>query len=357
MYRIIILVLLVSTLNYSCQGQESEIVELPFDCPTGVDCSIGNVLVTAPEIADIYVDGRYTGRKTPAMISLTTGEHLIGTGLGESKTYLRKTVDVPNEPIQVVLDQQDLMAPITWKALFIGVPEATGLSPNGRCSTHFTTEDLDDAFEFFKWNLQSHIEPFSFNTIKWDISRQDLTQPAELTKTNNGWYTLESPQGLAEIENLKPGDYDVVFLFWRAEEGDCNFESSYFGLAWLDPTSMDTQHTGYITVKFNPGEMAVAEKLDEYKRNDPGVWTHEWLHVVIEQFYPDLGVDVPTPAEGGDGLVLHAAGAFNYKFPWMKWYEDLIGGKVREGSKYVGIGPDALLKCSIRDAAMDTCQE
>lgn len=357
MNRLIAFISLMGTLNYSCQAQESSDLEWPFECPEGVDCSVGNVLVTAPEVADIYVDGKFTGRKTPAMISLTAGDHLIGTGLSESRQYLRRSIQVSDEPIAISLVETDRVEANTWKALFVGVSEAYGVSPSGECSTHFTEQDLNDAFEFFKWNLQSHIEPFSFHTIQWDIARQDLKKPAQLTKTNNGWYTLESPEGLAEIENLKPGDYDVVFVFWRAEEGNCNFESSYFGLAWLDPTSMDTQHTGYITVKFNPGEMTVVEKLDEYKRNDPGVWTHEWLHVVIEQFYPDLGVDVPTPAEGGDGLVLHAAGAFNYEFPWMKWYEDLIGGKVREGSKYVGIGPDALLKCSIRGAALDECQE
>jgi hypothetical protein len=170
----------------------------------------------------------------------------------------------------------------------------------------------------------------------------------------NGWYTLEAAQGLVELDNVKPGEYDTVFLFWREEEKDCSFKSSYFGLAWLDPTSDETRQTGYVTVKFNPDNIGVKAKIQQYLDNDPGVWTHEWLHVVIEQFYPNLNVQTPIPPK--DKLILHSAGAYNYKYPWLEWYHDLISGQVPQGQGFSGIGPEALLNCTVRKHALKQCR-
>jgi hypothetical protein len=164
---------------------------------------------------------------------------------------------------------------------------------------------------------------------------------------------LEAEQGLAELDNVQPGEYDTVFFFWREQEGYCSFKSSYFGLAWLEPTSDDARKTGYVTVKFNPGEKSVAGRIEQYLVEDPGVWTHEWLHVVIEKFYPNMQVKTPLPPK--DKLILHSAGAYGYKYPWLEWYKDLISGQVPLGQEYSGIGPEALLNCTVRKHALKQC--
>jgi hypothetical protein len=345
-----ILLLMASVANVT-SVQASQL----FTCPKSLDCTNKNVVVTAISQGSIYIDGEYTGQKTPNAFSLTPGEHIVSVGLDKERLYLKKTVNIIDKtPINIVLTKKDIQAPSVWKALFVGVPTVFGESATGQCSTHFSTQDLDDAFDFFKMNMKDHIEPFSYGTVKWEIERRDLTKPVELSHNEkNGWYTLEAAQGLVELDNVKPGEYDTVFLFWREEEKDCSFKSSYFGLAWLDPTSDETRQTGYVTVKFNPENIGVKAKIQQYLDNDPGVWTHEWLHVVIEQFYPTLNVKVPLPPK--DKLILHAAGAYDYKYPWLEWYHDLISGQVPLGQGFSGIGPEALLSCSVRRHALKEC--
>lgn len=333
-----------------------------FKCPANVDCSKGNVLVTTKTPASIFVDGQYTGKQTPSMLTLKPGEHMIGAGFEQQRVYYRRQInlnEVNKKPLSVALTVKDKPNPTTWKALFVGVPSTTdkaanGLSEKAQCTTHFSKQNLDDAFEFFKFNLKSHIEPFSYNTVKWDIERQDLRQPAQLSyNPKNKWYTLEPEQGLAHLDNVKAGDYDTIFYFWREEQDDCSFKSGYFGLAWLTPTAQETRQTGYVTVKFNPGTIGTKATLENYKNKDPGVWTHEWLHVVIEQFYPNRKVKVPIAPK--DKLILHSAVAYGYKYPWIQWYKDLISGQVPLGQTFTGIGPDALLDCTIRGAFAKKC--
>jgi hypothetical protein len=328
-----------------------------FDCPENVNCNLGNVAITAWSEGSIYLNGIYTGKKTPNMLSLSTGEHTVSIGLEKEKIYLKKKITISSSaPVNLNFTMQDKQAPSLWKALFVGVPTVYGESSTGQCSSHFSKQDLDDAYQFFQMNMQEHIEPFSYGSIKWQIERRDLTKPVELTyHTDNNWYVLEAEQGLAELDNVKPGEYDSVFLFWREEDKDCSFKSSYFGLAWLEPTSDKTRQTGYVTVKFNPGDIGVKAKIQEYLNDDPGVWTHEWLHVVIEKFYPNLNIKVPLPPK--DKLILHAATTYGYKYPWLAWYKDLISGQVPLGKGYSGIGPEAFYSCTVRKHALQQCNK
>ncbi|MFT4929600.1 MAG: hypothetical protein ACI8WB_005735 [Phenylobacterium sp.] len=342
------------TLLLAAQIASSQVLAKELSCPAGLDCTQGNVLLTSESTASIYVDGQYTGQKTPAMLNLSNDKHIVGVGLDQERVYYRKEITTTDQPSHVHLTAKDQPTPATWKALFVGVPHAFGKSGGKTCSTHFDKQDLDKAFEFFKFNMRAHIEPYSYGTVQWEIERRDLSVPVELSyNPENQWYTLEAEQGLAELDNVNPGKYDTVFYFWREEQADCSFKSGYFGLAWLDPTADESRQTGYVTVKFNPGTIGVGKTLAKYKNNDPGVWTHEWLHVVIEQFYPNRDVKVPLPPK--DKLILHAAEAYGYQYPWLDWYKDLISGQVPFGKTFTGIGPEALLACTIVDAAKGKC--
>ncbi len=352
--KVILCTLLLIITSVTCSA---EIDSKLFNCPKVLDCTTGNVAITAISQGSIYIDGEYTGKKTPNMIYLKSGKHIVSVGLDKERIYLKKVVTIAKDiPVNIDFTLEDKQDPSVWKALFVGVPSVFGDSATGKCSSHFSKQDLDEAFSFFQMNMKEHIEPFSYGSIKWEIDRRDLTKPVELTHNDeNGWYTLEAEQGLAELDNVKPGEYDTVFLFWREKEKDCRFKSPYFGLAWLEPTSGDTSETGYVTVKFNPKNIGVKARIQQYLDDDPGVWTHEWLHVVIEKFYPNLSVKVPLPPK--DKLILHSASAYNYKYPWLEWYKDLISGQVPLGQGYSGIGLEAFLNCTIRRHALKQCEQ
>lgn len=313
------------------------------------------ITVNAEAGGHVYLDGEYTGKTSPAILSVAPGQHTLSVGYETPAIYLKKQVNLLRSQT-VTLDRSNKVKPKVWKALFVGVPETRGEARDiGLCSTNYSKTELDQAFEFFKMNLKTQIEPFSMGTVEWQIERRDLTQPVDLQyNQENDWFTLEAEQSLAEFNDIQSGQYDTIFYFWREEQGRCSFKSGYFGLAWLDPWSERTKKTGYVTVKFNSGNIGVQAQHDWYRSNDPGVWTHEWLHVVIERFYPLLNVKTPLPPK--DVLILHAAQAYSYQYPWMVWYKDLISGRVKLGNGYSGIGPEALLSCNIRDVAKNRCE-
>ncbi|GLH74649.1 hypothetical protein GETHLI_31510 [Geothrix limicola] len=307
--------------------------------------------VSAPEQGYVYLDGKYTGQLTPAKLAVTAGSHQVGVALATSRTYLRHSVDVVDKDVQLTLDATaDLQAPRTWKALWVGIASATGTTTAGQCTTGFTTAELDAGYNFFTWSVAHHFEPYSYGTMKWDITRVDVVNPVSLTYGSIG-YTLEPTTMMPLLPQVQPGVYDAVFVFWRESQGTCSFKSNYFGLAWTDPTQLATQKTGYITVKMD-AQSDLQTVINNYMANDPGVWIHEWLHTVGESFYQSKGCSLPSASLGG-GLVIHAAQSYGYAFPWMNWYEDLISGRVKDlsGTGYLGIGPDALLKTNVREAA------
>ncbi len=324
-----ILFFLSVSLVISCSENEPEI-------------SQNKLSISAPEVgAGIYLDGKYTGLKVPNEIELSKGQHVIGVAQDNSRTYLRKEIEITGD-MTVKLTETDQPEPQKWKALWIGVHEAT----SGGCSTHFSKEELDEAYDYFMWSIEDHFEKLAYNTIKWDVTRKDLTNPVTLDVSESGSYVIEPSTMAGIVPEIKPGVYDAVFVFWREKEGDCSFESPYFGLAWLDPLGLDIK-TGYVIVKFDAKNDLTTE-LEWYKNNDPGVWVHEWLHTVGEYYFQDLGIMMPVKKKG---LMVHAAEIYHYKYPWMDWYEDIMLGRVKSGSEYVGIGPEAFLKYCVRETA------
>ncbi|MBK3516189.1 PEGA domain-containing protein [Carboxylicivirga marina] len=322
-------------------------------CDSGADKQTKTPLVkiSAEEQGHVYLDGQYTGYTTPTELKVSKGEHVISVTAETSKRYMRQEVTI-NEDTEVQLTMKDVPEPKVWKALWIGVQEVIGNSVDGQCSSSFSQEELDAGFEFFQWSIDKQFHPFSYNTTKWEVERKDITTPIELHKASNTWFTLE-PESITELlPEVKPGNYDAVFVFWRESDGDCSFKSSYFGLAWTDPLN-DPIKTGYITIKFDAGD-DINKNINWYKENDPGVWVHEWLHTVGENYFQNCGERLPE--KGGDGLVLHAAEKYKYTYPWMDWYADFMSGRVKDlgsGNTYCGIGPEAFLKYTVRESALN----
>jgi hypothetical protein len=336
----IYLLVIILTMFTACDGSEK----------TKHDTLL-TISVNASEAGAIYLDGQYTGYTTPADIRVSEGTYVIGVATQSSSSYFRKELTV-TEDTDLLLTVADKPEPKVWKALWVGIHEVTGVSVTGECSSQFSKEELDAGYDFFMWSIDNHFEPFSFNTTKWEVERIDINTPIQLHRASNTWFTLEPGSITEVIPEVEAGNYDAVFVFWREKDGSCSFKSSYFGLAWTDPLN-DPIKTGYITIKFDAGNN-IHDNINWYKENDPGVWVHEWLHTVGENYFQDRGERMPD--KGGDGLVLHAAEMYHYTYPWMDWYRDFMSGQVKQlgsGQRYCGIGPEALLQKSLRESAME----
>ncbi|MCC7525359.1 MAG: hypothetical protein IT250_11090 [Chitinophagaceae bacterium] len=313
-----------------------------------------NITISTPgsEQGYLYVDGKYTGTLVPGTITIPTGRHTIGVALQNSWSYLRKEVDISAKST-VGFSLADKPVPKTWKALWIGLNETKENAAGSECSTHFSTSELDEAYNFFAWSLKEHFEKYTYGTTQWETERKDITTPIILSKESIG-YTVEPSSITTLLPQIQPGIYDCIFVFWRESEGSCSFPGNYFGLAWSNPLA-DATKTGFVAVKFDAGNN-IADKINDYKTNDPGVWIHEWLHTVGENFYQDVGLSLP---EKESGFSVHAAETYHYTFPWMDWYRDFVSGRIpnHNGSPaYLGIGPEALLKCTVRETAAGSCK-
>jgi hypothetical protein len=293
----------------------------------------------------IYLDGKFTGKVAPGKIAVGKGLHIISVGDPSASVYYRKEAVVARDTV-IKMTTADIPAPRTWKALWIGVYEA--VNPNGG-STHFSTEDLNAAYDFFKWSIAEHFEKYSYGVTRWDVERLDIKDPVSLIQSgSNQIIPFENIR--AKISAIVPGQYDCVFVFFRQQEGSISHIGNYFGLGWCDPLR-EVEKTGYVIVKFDVGR-SIQDKIGYYKSTDPGIFLHEWLHTVGESYFSSLGYNLPMPA--GDGLRVHAAEIYGYTFPWLGWYKDFMAGTVvgKNGVGYFGIGPEALLNNSVRKTAV-----
>ena len=79
----------------------------------------------------------------------------------------------------------------------------------------------------------------------------------------------------------KKGDYDLAVTFFRGAQEDC-FIADFIGIAWYNVTELSSE-SSYYTVRYYDG---IGEAIENAKKNDPGVFIHEWLHTIAERFYP-----------------------------------------------------------------------
>lgn len=273
-----IILVYITSISYSCNSSEDNEHE---------NISEPNLLVsTIEEGASIYIDGVYTGKKTPAEFLVSKGEYTVGVGLNNTKRYLRKKIKVTSstDVLVVSLDENDFQEPKTWKVLFVGVNKVT--TAGGNCVSEYTTEQLDLAYDFLKWSFEEKVEPYSYNTINWEFERRDITTDIVQLSSDN----LITPNIFeSQITDIQKGDYDLVATFFRGVQQDC-FIADFIGIAWFDVTELFSE-TSYYTIRYyNDLEGAITYS----KRNNPGMFIHEWLHTIAERFYPDRGWTMPS---------------------------------------------------------------
>ncbi len=344
----LILVLLV-LICFACGGGNTSKTNIKPNEPKTESGSKIVLSVDAPEVGSaIYLNGEYTGEVTPAEILLDAGEYSVGVGLKESRQYLKTTLSVVADtgPMSISLDSTHLQPAKVWQALFIGVNQVQ--TPAGTCVSEYSSQELDAAFEFFIWSFKQRVEGYSYNTMQWQFDRRDISDQVVTLSDEN----LITPEIIDNyISDVSKGSYDLIVSFFRGGAGSDEgcFIDDFKGIAWYDYRVLNSD-ASYFTIRYYDD---VQGNIDASKLNDadPGMFIHEWLHTTAEWFFPDRGYTMPID----NGQVVHAAGAYNYSFPWMTWYRDLISGQVKQGNHYVGIGPEAFLACTVRESALEAC--
>ncbi len=81
-YTILVLILVVSLIA-SCDNSEE---------PKGD--ALPKITISSNEPGDVYLDGQYTGYKTPAKLKVEKGEHVISVATEESCQYFRQELSV-----------------------------------------------------------------------------------------------------------------------------------------------------------------------------------------------------------------------------------------------------------------------
>jgi len=315
----------------------------------GLACE-GAVEVTAPGDGYVYLGARYTGLTTPGPLALEPGAHRIGVGVVGGAYYARE-VELTADTCEVALGEQDRLEPRVWRALWIGIAEAQAMVDDALCQTQASAADLDAAYDFFVDSMRDDMEGYAHQAVAWEIVREDTTMPVSVSGGED-WYDVQ-PADLYEITyDMTPGQYDAIFAFWKSQGDGCAIPGGYLGLGWSPQPA--TWWSGFVTVKFETDD--IPGQVTYHQQNDPGLWIHEWLHTICEGFYQGLGGELPAPDQSG--LVVHGAEEHGYSFPWMEWYEDLIGARVAEDGAFRGLGPEVLAACTVREVAAspDECQ-
>jgi hypothetical protein len=237
----------------------------------------------------------------------------------------------------VKLDAGDAIVPVEWKALYLDLRSVKA----GDCELSFTSAERDAMFAFFEESVSKYIEPFTMGIHRWKIVRVKVDTTVPLAAPN-GYYTIE-PSDIPHVATVTPGSYDNIFAVWRGLDANCEIPAPYFGASFGPEPK--TRQAGWITVR--TPEADILDLLKYLRASDPGVFVHEWMHTSVENHYAKHGAPLP-PVTSPDGSLVHSGAGYGYHHPWMDWYRDLIAGRVDVSGKYMGVPPDFLKSCTIR---------
>jgi hypothetical protein len=268
----------------------------------------------------IYLNGEYTGKKTPASLLLSDGQYRIGLG-GDNNRYQESTVLISKNQ-QLKLKDANWLPNKPWKVLLLAIRKANlGPGKGNHQMAYLSDHDISVAYNDLIEVDRRWVRPFSFGLVSWDISQQIIENiPARIT---DQWDHINHDLFLqeADLTNLTK-KYDAIVYFWprMPSSKDPWNQAGAVGGGSL----MSIPNTWVRLIQQSPRE----------------VWLHEWLHVA-EAVSNDRGY-----FKGVDGL--HGAEIHNYKKgsegEWLHWYRDYMRGSVIEDDLFNGIPPAAWLR-------------
>ncbi|XXY15440.1 hypothetical protein WME88_45105 [Sorangium sp. So ce216] len=232
-----------------CNGQEVRqgiVADRTFSVDTPNRPALQPVTVTAvgPQPGKVYVNDVFTGRTTPATLSLPPGDYTIGVGLGTESppydytgSYREQSVAVGASPVNVDITanpplgiQEDtrigvlpIRTSINYSASLGGAdPSNIGVLSEGDIERLLTQARATSA----RW-----LEPLSYGLAKWTV---DVLPPVEdvpiYEPNHDGWDTgrFQSEHPTAHLLS----EYDMIVLFIPQHRADGSLVHDVSNLAW-----------------------------------------------------------------------------------------------------------------------------
>ncbi|MCU0694670.1 MAG: PEGA domain-containing protein [Polyangiaceae bacterium] len=296
--------------------------------------SCGTMASVEGPSGSLYVDGDYTGEKTPTGLDLPPGNHRVAVGTDDDRYLLIEVqVSEDREPCTLTLKPENRLLPTEYKALYVDIHSISA----DACDVHASNEELDAIFDLFMHNLKELWEPYSYRTIAWTVKRE-RTQG---TIGGGGWSDVRPAIGPVGYD-----EYDVVFWGWKTSGRDCQVAGGGGLAAWQGDLAGGTS-----TFRFDSTD--VVEQVAWFFSADPGPFVHESLHIAEFSFLGErAGIDGATM---GVDFFLHQAEKYGYEYPWLEWYRHHIRGQVAgSDGVWLGLRPELLNSCTIR-AGRDAC--
>jgi hypothetical protein len=283
---------------------------------TGSTNSNQTVMVSSFIPGRIFLNGEFTGKTTPATLSLTNGIYRIGFG-GSNNRYQENTVNVANQK-SVNFQDSGWMAAKPWKILLLSTRNTyLGSGTGGNQTASLTNADIQTAYNELLETNRRWVEPFSYGLASWTVEQRTIENvTAKITDTGDH---INFNQFLQEagLTNL-PNQYDAVVYFWGR-------------------IPVNTDPWGGAGAVGGGSLMSVPNTWIRGQHNFPSeVWLHEWLHVA-----EGASSDRRHNFNGIGGL--HGAEEHGFRSgvegEWLDWYREFMRGTVTEGDLFVGIPP------------------
>ncbi len=284
----------------------------------------------------IYLDGYYTGKSTPAIVSLSTpGLHTVGLG-GDNDRYQEIQINAGARQADVYFKDSGWLPSTPWKILLLSV---RNMYLEGNTQAHLTDHDISEAYTSVLKTSEEWVRNYSYGLAEWQVEKMTVEKVYGHLQydSNTGKYGDQIDDGrlLKEADLMALLDtYDSVFVFWPSvpDGSDRDPRGGCRGLCCFQGTSLVV-----------PNACGRTGKWTERTGNSQ-IWIHEWLHTV-EGHYGGRGFFAGS--NGVHGAELHGY-SYDGQKGWLAWYSDLMRGQVLEGGKYVGIPPSAWLSSTRR---------
>jgi hypothetical protein len=220
-------------------------------------------------------------------------------------------------------------APYAWKVLVLVYRNLDGTYTDKDGQLQHVTASMDDQdYQYARDTIDR------FPLTVWDWSSGHAVMKVTTLTVNRTITSLNSPDGginediaRPEIDAYNPNNnFDSILtvfsyksdIVWGLASVGLSSRANGAGFAMI-----------HLPVRYSNWQSVYPEEI----------LVHEWLHNV-EGFYRGLGYQVPG---------LHDGQQYGYQpdptqgNSWHRWYEDYMQNKVWDGTKYIGVPPEAWL--------------
>jgi hypothetical protein len=297
----------------------------------GIVAPVG-VTVSGVTGSDIYLNGHYTGKQTPATINVTNpGHYWVGIGNDAYGYQHKQTYVSAGKPASVAFDSASgWLPPRTWKILMVYIRNTVMDDVGGVPAVPLTDSEIQAAHDSMALTGQQWIGPYSRNLVQWQVTYvTNETVPGHL-HLDTGFPALDTNRYIQEagLTNDYQNNYESIMFFYPDVRQDGQPYVTSIRAGTLD------------------GISAIPNVWESWGWQEGSgnsqIFLHEWMHVG-EQYYRDsFGWD--TGVEDG---------ATNYGYAsdpnlvWLPFYKDYLRGKVPAGNNtYVGYSPMAWIEGS-----------